>query len=185
MGRPNKIRQHAQEATVRKLAAEGLTSRQISDRLKQHHKLDVSHTAVARFIQEETQDRRDAARSVASEEAKESVPLVTAKLRKWVETIDSLVDECMETPRDGAEMPWEAGDGAEPASPAERAVRRAKQVSSVTEDVSRLVNAGVKAAKALHEITTGDGAATGADGLRGEVLSILAAKAKREDADEE
>jgi hypothetical protein len=180
MGRPNKIRSAGFEAKVRKLAAEGLTYRQISDKVAELG-LEVSHVAVGRFLTEEADERRGAARNVAASEAQQSVPLVTSKLRKWVETVDALVDQAM---ADSEADDGQDGESGPHASPAEQIARRARRASSRSEDVARLVNAGTKAAKALHDITVGDGPSDPMSALRDEAIEILAQKRKREAVEE-
>ena len=125
MARPNKIRSAGREAEVRELAAGGMTSRQIAAQLSETG-LKVSHQAVARFLREETEDRRSAARSVAASDAQESVPLVTASLRE-------LIELGMERVRPGK-------DG-------ERCDHR---------DFARLSQAVTQASRALHQVTVGD-----------------------------
>jgi cell wall-associated NlpC family hydrolase len=159
MPQPNKIRTAAKEKRVRELAAQGLTYRQISDALKQEG-FSVSHVAVGRFLAEETNERRAAARSVASTEAKESVPLVTAALRQLVV------------------MNMTA---------AKKAYRGGGTDSAPNPDISALADAtraAVAAAKALHSTTVGDEPGNSADDLRGEVLGILAARNKRVESEE-
>lgn len=79
-----KIRAAGKEARVRELVAEEKTSREIAAILAEEG-LTVSHTAVTRFLREEAEERRDAARSVAASDAQESVPLVTKSLRRLIE----------------------------------------------------------------------------------------------------
>jgi hypothetical protein len=160
MPQPNKIRTAAKEKRVRELAAQGLTYRQISDALGKEG-FSVSHVAVGRFLAEETNERRAAARSVASTEAKESVPLVTAALRQLVV------------------MNMTA---------AKKAYRgRGGNDSTPDPDIAALADAtraAVAAAKALHSTTLGDEPANASDDLRNEVMGILAARNKRDESEE-
>ena len=77
MGRPNKIRLAGKEGVVRSMSANGATYRDIADALKEHHGVKVSHAAVGRFLIEETEERKTAAREVASRDAHDTVPMVT------------------------------------------------------------------------------------------------------------
>jgi hypothetical protein len=159
MPQPNKIRTAAKEKRVRELAAQGLTYRQIADALGKDG-FSVSHVAVGRFLAEETNERRAAARSVASTEAKESVPLVTAALRQLVV------------------MNMTA---------AKKAYRGRGDDGKPDPDIAALADAtraAVAAAKALHSTTVGDEPANASDDLRNEVMGILASRYKRDESEE-
>lgn len=159
MAQANKIRTSAKEARVRVLASQGLTYRQIADALKAEG-VEVSHVAVGRFLSEETEERRAAARSVASTEAKESVPLVTAALRQLVV------------------MNMTA---------AKKAYRGGGTDTAPNPDISALADAtraAVAAAKALHSTTLGDEPRDATSDLRDEVLGILAKRNKRVESEE-
>jgi sugar phosphate isomerase/epimerase len=149
-GRPSKIRSSGHEDTVRRLAAEGKGYKEIAEHLNGLG-VECSYGAVGRFLNEETDERREAARSVAAAEAQKSVPLVTGVLRKWIGFVDKLIVEAVEE-----------------ASP------------RAADDVSKLVNAGTKAAKTLHDITVGENPSDSMSALRDEALKILEAKRKRE-----
>lgn len=155
MGRPNKIRLANKEAEVRKLAAQGLTYRQIADALKKQG-ITVSHMAVGRFIQEETEERKAAARSVASSEAKESVPLVTQALRQLV--VMNMTAARREFRGDGDDKKPKPRTGA----------------------LALATKAAVAAARALHAVTMGEGPVNPLEDVQKEAMDILAAKRKRE-----
>lgn len=78
-----KIENAGKEAEVRRLSAQGMSSRAIAVELAKQG-LSVNHSAVNRFLRQETEDRRDAARLEVAKEAKESVPLATKALRQIV-----------------------------------------------------------------------------------------------------
>jgi hypothetical protein len=149
-GRPNKIRSSGNEALVRELAATGLGYRDIADKLRKLG-CDVSYGAVGRFLNEETDERREAARSVAASEAQKSVPLVTGMLRKWIGIVDKLIVDAVEGMNERA-----------------------------ADDVSKLVNSGTKAAKTLHDITVGESPGDSMSALRDEAFKILELKRKRQ-----
>ncbi len=79
----SKIEAAGKEAEVRRLASTGLASPAIAAELAKQG-LTVNRSAVSRFLKQEIEDRRDAARAVVAEEAKESVPLATKALRQIV-----------------------------------------------------------------------------------------------------
>lgn len=81
MARRQTIRTAGRERRVRELAAQGKSLREIADVLEAEG-LKVSYVAVGRFLNEETSERRDAAKSVAAADAQATVPLVTDGLRK-------------------------------------------------------------------------------------------------------
>lgn len=161
MAKPNKIRQANQEATVRKLAAKGLGFREIAAELKSRG-VNVSHMAVSRFIQEETQDRRDAAQSVAASQAKDSVPLVQKALTGIIKQgMNIMVLKYRGKGNDEKPQPevllWSS---------------------------AAKVTAG--AARALHAVTMGEGPGVDAlSQLRQEAQRLLADKRKRDREDPE
>lgn len=161
MGRPNKIRTAGMESAVRELAASGMSYEQIAETITARG-TPISHMAVSRFIGEETEERKSAARSVASKEAKESVPLVTRSLRR-------LVDMNMAA----AEVAYTGkGTGDDP--------------KPDVRDLAAATTAATTAIRLLHAVTVGEAPPAGADALRDEALAILAAKRRRaqgEDAD--
>lgn len=163
MGRPNKIRQANQEAAVRKLAAKGLGFREIAAEL-QKRGVNVSHMAVARFIQEETQERRDVARSVVAQEAKDTVPLATRALTRIVEMGMNIATRAYLGKDKG-------GTQQEPKPDAREWATAAK------------VTAG--AARALYQVTMGETPADSLAALRNEAQELLAAKRRREREEEE
>lgn len=79
--RRDKIRNAHKEGRVRELVMAGRSSRDIATALRSEG-CDVSHETVARFIREEVEDRREAARAVAAQDAQATIPLVTDGLRK-------------------------------------------------------------------------------------------------------
>jgi hypothetical protein len=165
-GRPNKIRAGALEGVVRKLAADGLGYREIADELKKRGH-DIAHATVGRFLVEESEERREAARNVASEIAHDTVPLVTGSLRRWVVDIGQLVKSTL------SDIDSETDPDL-----------KSRKLRESASSIASLVNAGTKAAKTLHDITIGDAPASHADDLRGEVLGILAARNKRVESEE-
>jgi hypothetical protein len=164
-GRPNKIRSAGLEGVVRKLAADGLGYREIAAELKKRGN-DIAYTAVGRFLNEEAGERREVARNVAAEQAHDAVPLVTQSLKTWVLEIGGLVQRTLDSVN--KEPDPEAK---------ERKLNRAAGA------VSTLVQAGTRAAKTLHDITAGDAPAGEGEAVLGEVLGILAARQKRDEAE--
>jgi hypothetical protein len=173
-GRPNKIRSAGLEGVVRKLAGEGLGYRAISDELKRRGH-DVAYSAVARFLSEEAGERREIARNIATEEAHDAVPLVTQSLKRWVsncgELIKGALAELEKPPTQAAEGSLDALEGS---------VDKERRIARTAETVSKLVNAGSKAAKLLYDITAGDQKVSEVDAVRDEAMAILAEKRKRE-----
>lgn len=98
MARTLSIRTANKEARVRELAAKGKTLREIAAALAVEG-LKVSHVAVGRFLNEETSERRDLAKSVAAVDAQATVPLITAGLRRLAEIAMRRAEE---TEDDGA-----------------------------------------------------------------------------------
>lgn len=81
MAARDKIRAACLENRVRTLVAAGKSSREISAALADDgHK--ISHETVAKFIREETADRREAAKSALSADASATVPIVTDGLKR-------------------------------------------------------------------------------------------------------
>ncbi len=161
-GRPNKVRSSGIEGVCRKLAADGLGYREISEELKRRGH-DVSYSSVARFLSEEADERREIARDVASEQAHTDIPLVTKSLRKWVGDIGGLVTKTIEA--------IEKEDDP---------IEQRKQLNYAASAVATLVNAGSKAAKLLHDITAGAEPAAAADAFLAEAQAILEKKRQRE-----
>ena len=155
MSQQNRIRTAAKEVRVRQLAAQGKTYRQISDVLRSEGFV-ISHVAVGRFLNEETAERRAAARGVASTEAKESVPLVTSALRQLVVMNMTAAKKAYRG----------KGTDAKP--------------DPLIADLADATRAAVAACRALHVATVGDGANDPSTDLRDEVRDILSAKSKRE-----
>lgn len=147
------------EAETRKLAAEGLGLREMAARLESDHGLKVSYTTVRRFLEEEADEKRTAARAVAAQDAKESVPLVTGALKQIVvmnlraATIAFIGEE-----RGGTK------ESPKPDIP----------------DLANASRAATGAAKALHAVTMGDSPDDAMSELRKRVTSIVAEKNKRE-----
>lgn len=81
MAARDKIRAAKLEGRVREMVAAGRSSRDIAAALTADG-CQVSHETVAKFVRTETEDRREAARSVAAADAQATVPLVTDGLRK-------------------------------------------------------------------------------------------------------
>lgn len=84
MARPDKIRTGHLEPRVRELVRAGKTSREIADALTADGH-PIGHVAVARFLKAETEDRREAAKSVAAAEAQATVPKCTEDLRAFID----------------------------------------------------------------------------------------------------
>lgn len=73
MARPNKIDQHGLSEVVLGLATT-MTSRQISEKLKQEYGVDVSHVAVARYIKDIRQERAEQTKALVQDKIKATVP---------------------------------------------------------------------------------------------------------------
>lgn len=81
MAARDRIRTERLEGRIRELAGAGKSSREIAATLTASgHK--VSHETVAKFIREETRERREAAAVVVAAEAQATVPFVTDSLQK-------------------------------------------------------------------------------------------------------
>jgi hypothetical protein len=156
VGRPNKIRSAGLEGEVRKLAAQGLTSRQIADQLLKRKGVQIGHVAVARFMAEETSDRRDAARNVAMAEAKETVPLALKVLKQATTLTHNLMNREYR------------GSGTQ------------DQPSTRVREFILAARAATVAARALHQVTMGEGGEGTASAALSEVQRILAEKRKAE-----
>jgi hypothetical protein len=148
------------ESATRQLFAQGLSFRQIADRLLEDHGCKVSYAAVKRFVDEETEERRTAARSVAAEDAKESVPLVTGALRTIVVmNLKAAQISYLGKERGGTE----------------------KDPKPDVQSLARASNAATNAAKVLHAVTMGDNPTDAMSTLRDDVTRIVAEKHKREE----
>lgn len=159
MAHENKIRTAGREAEVRELAAQGLGYREIAAKLSESGFV-VSRMCVSRFLKDETQERREAARSVAAQDAQESVPLVTKALTQLVKMNMTAAKRAY------------VGTGTE-TNPAPD-----------IRDLAAASNAAISAAKALHSITVGEADQTSAsDMLRSEVEAILAARSRFKDGE--
>ncbi len=65
------------------MAGQGISAHQIAAKLTAGG-LSINRSAVSRFLRQETEDRREAAKHVVAGEAAESVPLATKALRQIV-----------------------------------------------------------------------------------------------------
>lgn len=162
MGRPNKIRQHRLEAQVRKLTAQGLTYRQISERLEKDQGVKISHVAVGRFISEETEERKEAVRNVAAKEAQTNIPQAS-----------KVLTQVMQMGLKVTHMKY-MGVSNDPKKPAPDVAHFAAAAKVTT-----------AAARALYAITAGEEPSTGIEKIRDEVLGILAGAKKRDEAGDE
>lgn len=161
MAHENKIRTAGREAEVRALAAQGLSYNEIAAKLRENG-LDVSRMSVSRFLKEETQDRREAARSVAAQDANESVPLVTKALTSLVKMNMTAAKRAY------------IGTGTE------------QNPAPDIRDLAAASGAAISAAKALHSITVGDAEPTGTtEALRSEVEAILAARSRFKESEDD
>ncbi len=84
MAKSSKIRRAGLEGPIRALAAKGMATRDISAALAEQEGVKIGHVSVARFLREETDDRREAAKHVAVSVAHETIPLATKALRGFV-----------------------------------------------------------------------------------------------------
>jgi len=157
MARPHKIRTSGNEGLVRKLASEGKTSREISDALKERG-LDIGHVAVSRFITEETEERREIARSVASEQAFDAVPVVTRWMRDTLKDLTRV-----------RELSMHAFEAASKSGAEEMMLEHGKLIA-------RLAGPGAAVGKALIDITVGEQPTSEVDALHDRIQSILKAK---------
>lgn len=81
MPAPDRIRASRLEGRIRELVADSKSSREIAAILTASgHK--ISHETVAKFIREETAERREAAKSVAVADAQSVVPFITDGLQR-------------------------------------------------------------------------------------------------------
>ena len=160
-----KIEKAGKEAEVRGLAGKGFSSQKIALILTGQG-IAINRSAVTRFLQQETEERRAAARLEVAKEAKESVPLATKALRQIVIMNLTLAQRVYEEavskdPKDIKVIP-----------------------RSVYLAVTSYSKAATAAARALHGITmgTGDGDDTMRK-LKARVDEILASGDVPDDAD--
>lgn len=84
MSKPiSKIAAAGKEARVRELAGQGLSSSEIAAAL-QADGLDVSSRTVRRFLTSDADDRREVARHVYAEQARENAPLIIETLQELI-----------------------------------------------------------------------------------------------------